>query len=201
MTFAEVRQWVALVGGVLFAGLVVAMIVSGLRAGARRRRTGYVALLSGGAKPQVPALRSYTDAWRENPRGEEGPSPYRPGAPNPSDPAPRVAAPETVLTRAVERWVLWFESMARTCGRARLQRELSALRSIIERARREGRITPQASDDLVDAAEARVWAAFAARGPDAKIARRRDGIRLGDEATEALLRDVFGDEPPGTGRR
>jgi hypothetical protein len=179
------------------------MMVSGLRASARRRRAGWPALLSGGAlrppAPVVPPLRFYADAKRDAPSGEEGPVPYHTRVPDAALAPPR-PDPHDVLTRAVERWVQWFEHMARSASRRRLERELDALRAIIARARREGRITPQAGDDLLDAAEARVWAAFAARGPDGKIARRRDGIRLGDEATEALLRDVFGDEPPSTGR-
>lgn len=203
MTIAEVREWLAIVGGALWLGFMVAMIVSGLRASARRRRAEWP-LLSGGAPrpvaPQVPPLRSYADSQRDNPSGEEGPVPYHAGVPDATLPPPPPAS-HGVLTRAVERWVQWFERMARSASRRQLERELGSLRAIIARARREGRITPQASDDLVDAAEARVWAAFAARPPRAKIAHRRDGIRLGDEATETLLRDVFGDEPPDPGRR
>lgn len=35
-----------------------------------------------------------------------------------------------------------------------------------------------------------------ARPPRAHVKRKRDGIRLGDEATAELLKGIFGDQPP-----
>ncbi|MGH7672805.1 MAG: hypothetical protein ACREMC_07885, partial [Gemmatimonadales bacterium] len=81
-----VREWVQLAGVVLCTGLVVAMIVSGLRASARRRHVGRPALLTGGApqpaEPHAPSLRSYADARTDAGHGDEDPPLYRPLAPH-----------------------------------------------------------------------------------------------------------------------
>lgn len=147
MTIAAVREWVAFVGAVLFTGLIVAMIVSGLRASARRRRLGGPALLSGGAKQpaeaHAPHSRPYSDARKDAPAGEEGPPSYGKGP------------DEDQALRDVSTLALLAEYRRRGLHRRRRER----------------------------------------------IQRRRDGICLGDEATEALLRDVFEDRPPDRGRR
>lgn len=201
MTFADFRAWVALAGGVLLFGLFFAMLLSGLRESARRRRAGWAGHLSGGAprpeRRQVPATLLYANAHRDNPPGEEGPPVYQACGRSALVAPPRSTTDE-VLVRAVEQWVQWFERMAQNCGKARLEGDLSALRSIIVRAQRAGRIAAVDAETLVDSAETRVWVAFAA--PKAKVASRQDGIRLSDDATAALLRKVFGQDPPIAGR-
>ena len=119
--------------------------------------------------------------------GDEDPPMY--GEPSFREPPFRVA---------IERRIEWFEREVRASRGAALAPEIEALRAMIVQGRRAGRISLEEADDLVDLLHARMQTA--ARRRPALVKRRRDGLLLTAEASEAVLKDVFGDEPPCAGR-
>ena len=135
-----------------------------------------------------PVLLAYADVWRDHVgHGDEDPQMY--GEPSFREPPFRVA---------IERRIEWFEREVRASRGAALAPEIEALRAMIVQGRRAGRISLEEADDLVDLLHARMQTAIRRR--PALVKRRRDGLLLTAEASEAVLKDVFGDEPPDTGR-
>lgn len=126
-------------------------------------------------------------------RGDEDPPDYHPA------PAGRPAhpwqLPASALTPDIERLLVNVRQYSQETGK--VSARLDLLRVKIQEAHRSGQITFEQSVDLWKAIEWQVRSA-AARFARPKIAKRWDGIRLGDEATEELLDQIFGPEKPNS---
>lgn len=140
--------------------------------------------ISSGARLYANVARDYHE------RGDEDGPEYRPILRATSVPG---RLPSIAITPAIERFLGGLRRYAQRTGR--VSPRLDLLRARIQEAHRSGQITFEESLDLWNAIEWQVRSA-AARHARPKIARRRDGIQLGDRATQDLLDRIFGPEEP-----
>ena len=160
MTFAELREWVQFVGGLMVFGLYGWLFLGALWVTIRRAPSRPPAP-TGPSPADAPPVRNYADVKHEpRERGDEDPSPYR--AMTVQQEAERISQLETQL------------EIAR-----------------FDYARRVG-LPYKTSHDALTEPPPRV-----VRPKRAWIKRKRDGMQLVDEASEALFRDVMGYDHSG----
>lgn len=183
------NDWFEIVGFVLFALLVwfgLGWVIAQLDTPASGEREAPASRVAPTGTGSAQGPRSYRDAYTDHrDHGDEDPPLYKPGRPKPS------------------------EAQIERLERAILEDEMKRAKEAIDRqlpddAGPVGLGVPPKWDPSILRPSERFTEEIVkkckkvlrglARPPHVK--HRRDGIRLGDEASAALLKDIFGDPPP-----
>jgi hypothetical protein len=146
-------------------------------------------------------VRAYADVKQEHrERGDEDPPEYGSSREAPGPRASLEVTPrgsgellQIPVTPAVERLLRGFRRYARRTGL--ISSRLVLLRKMIQDSVRSGQLTLTESDALWNTVKVQVRGAAAGHAL-AKITKPRDGVLIGDEASEELWEQILGPDKP-----